>query len=101
MMKYGYLLLVLLITAGCAAVGGNAEANELPSQRTDTPITAPVVLKATASPATANLERSQPSSLLDLGEAPEFKNTVWLNSNPLRLADLRGKVVLVDMWTFG
>lgn len=38
----------------------------------------------------------------DLGEAPELTNDVWLNTNrPLRLAELRGKVVLLDMWTFG
>ncbi len=37
-----------------------------------------------------------------LGAAPELTNDVWLNSDqPLRLEDLRGKVVLLDMWTFG
>ena len=36
------------------------------------------------------------------GPAPELKNEVWLNTDtPLRLADLRGKVILIDMWTFG
>jgi hypothetical protein len=40
--------------------------------------------------------------LPDLGAAPELENEVWLNVDaPLRLADLRGKVVLLDMWTFG
>lgn len=40
--------------------------------------------------------------LPDYGLAPEFTNTVWLNTDgPLTLADLRGKVVAVDMWTFG
>ena len=24
----------------------------------------------------------------------------WINSNPLMLADLKGKVVLIDFWTF-
>jgi hypothetical protein len=38
----------------------------------------------------------------DLGTAPELAGDTWLNTKiPLRLADLRGKVVLVDMWTFG
>jgi thiol-disulfide isomerase/thioredoxin len=48
-------------------------------------------------PATQN-----PASLPDLGLAPELTNDVWLNvDSPLRLADLRGKVVLLEMWTFG
>lgn len=45
---------------------------------------------------------NKPAPYPDLGVAPELTNEVWLNvSTPLRLADLRGKVVLVDMWTFG
>ena len=41
-------------------------------------------------------------TLKDFGEAPELTNQVWLNTDhPLRLADLRGKVVLLEMWTFG
>jgi len=42
------------------------------------------------------------ASLPDLGPAPELMNDTWLNVDaPLRLADLRGKVVIVEMWTFG
>ena len=34
--------------------------------------------------------------------APELAGiTHWLNSKPLTLASLRGKVVLVDFWTYG
>ena len=33
--------------------------------------------------------------------APEIASQVWLNSEPKRMADLRGKVVLVEFWTFG
>jgi thiol-disulfide isomerase/thioredoxin len=33
--------------------------------------------------------------------APEFRVAeTWVNSKPIRLADLRGKVVLVDFWTY-
>jgi len=42
------------------------------------------------------------ASLPDLGPAPELTNDIWLNVGaPLRLTDLRGKVVAIDMWTFG
>ncbi len=47
------------------------------------------------------------SELLPPGQtisAPEFPRTDpadWLNSPPLRLVDLKGKVVLLDVWTFG
>ena len=34
--------------------------------------------------------------------APEFVGLQnWFNSAPLRMSDLRGKVVLVDFWTYG
>jgi hypothetical protein len=35
------------------------------------------------------------------GEAPELFNEVWLNSEPMKLVDLRGKVVLIEFWTYG
>ena len=35
------------------------------------------------------------------GQAPDFKTgDTWLNSSPLTMADLKGKVVLVDFWTY-
>ena len=50
----------------------------------------------------ADSHTSNRASLPDLGPAPELTNDTWLNvDSPLRLADLRGKVVLIDMWTFG
>jgi thiol-disulfide isomerase/thioredoxin len=61
-----------------------------------------VILASCASPSTTGqTEETIPASLPDLGPAPELKGDVWLNTvGPLRPADLRGKVVLVDMWTF-
>ncbi len=50
----------------------------------------------------ANPQPTPNASLPDYGVAPELTNAVWLNSaQPIRLAELRGKVVLLDMWTFG
>ena len=52
------------------------------------------------------LSNDSPSSTIpeleNFGPAPELTNTIWVNTDqPLRLADLRGQVVLLDMWTFG
>ena len=33
--------------------------------------------------------------------APEINNEVWFNSPALKMADLRGKVVLLQFWTYG
>jgi cytochrome c biogenesis protein CcdA/thiol-disulfide isomerase/thioredoxin len=41
------------------------------------------------------------SNLPNLGPAPEIQGIDhWLNSGPLTLAALRGKVILVDFWTY-
>lgn len=43
----------------------------------------------------------QAATLPDFGAAPEFNGIErWLNSEPLTLAQLRGRVVLVDFWTY-
>jgi len=55
-----------------------------------------------ADPPSEAEKRGKAGTLPDLGPAPELENDTWLNTDrPLRLADLRGKVVLLDMWTFG
>jgi hypothetical protein len=41
------------------------------------------------------------ASLEVIGTPPELNNEVWLNSDPLKLADLQGKVVIVEFWTYG
>ena len=65
-----------------------------------------LLFSCTVESATETMPTEKPpapqSSLPDLGEAPELTNDVWLNTpEPLRLANLRGQVVLLEMWTFG
>ena len=39
---------------------------------------------------------------LRLGQpAPEIAGGPWINSAPLTLQELRGRVVLVEFWTYG
>jgi cytochrome c biogenesis protein CcdA/thiol-disulfide isomerase/thioredoxin len=45
--------------------------------------------------------KSSRSELPDFGPAPDFAGiSSWLNSKPLTMEKLRGKVVLVDFWTY-
>ena len=69
--------------------------------------TAAPTLPPTATPTALPTETptTQPRAKVvanDYGEAPEINTEVWLNTDqPLRLEELRGKVVLVDFWTYG
>ena len=46
-------------------------------------------------------EAAASSSLHDFGQAPELTGlTNWVNSKPLTFNKLRGKVVLIDFWTY-
>lgn len=83
-MKRLFFGLLALILVGCSA---QQEVASAPNQ---------------AQPQMEDSNMPKAASLPDLGIAPELTNDVWLNVDaPLRLADLRGKVVLIDMWTFG
>ena len=56
----------------------------------------PPAAKNNILPVADKVAASQPGSLL-----PEFQGiSQWLNSEPLKIADLKGKVVLVQFWTF-
>jgi thiol-disulfide isomerase/thioredoxin len=84
MRRYLFGLLTLILV-GCSAqqVSSSNESDTMPP--TEEPTAMPKV-----------------ASLPDLGPAPELTNDIWLNvDSPLRIADLQGKVVIVEMWTFG
>ena len=34
-------------------------------------------------------------------KAPDISNDTWLNGAPTSFAELKGRVVLVEFWTFG
>jgi hypothetical protein len=75
-----WMTLLVILAAGCTSAAGSDPT--------------PTLTEQDAIPSALGIS--------DFGPAPELTNTVWLNTDqPLRLEDLRGKVVLIDMWTFG
>ncbi len=64
-------------------------------------ITAVVLFSVVTNPPAASTGSGQLYPVGERSAAPDFTGIDgWLNSTPLTLADLRGKVVLIDFWTF-
>jgi hypothetical protein len=96
------LLVVLIFTMAGCRVGGEGRNEEQSGGQT--PIVTPPEKESFSEgvPITETPEPPAAPTLTSLGLAPELTNEVWINSSEaLRLADLRGKVVLLEMWTFG
>ena len=62
----------------------------------------PSQTNSSQTPATpANIPAPEKMALPKLGPAPEFSGIDhWINTQPISLSDLKGKVVLVDFWTY-
>jgi len=61
----------------------------------------PIIYNAVSGEMATGKKNMQKIALKNYGPAPEFTGiSTWLNSKPLSLADLKGKVVLVDFWTY-
>ncbi|MCB9133906.1 MAG: redoxin domain-containing protein [Anaerolineales bacterium] len=91
-MRKWFLIPLLLLLAGCAGASATS------------PGDVAALPKATSQPILSSdpIQVEPAVNLPNLGPAPELQNDIWLNTpEPLRLASLRGKVVLLDMWTFG
>ena len=74
---------VALLAAGAALVSRQVDAAQVDDARTEA-------------------ARAVRSAELPVGDqAPPVRSDDWLNSAPLRPAQLAGKVVLYDFWTFG
>jgi hypothetical protein len=95
------LLLLLVFLIGCSP--GIEQVPSIPEGSADFDHGSTLGNAPTQSSAFDLADESDPAPVLpNLGPAPELTNDVWLNSDhPLRLAELRGKVVLLEMWTFG
>jgi cytochrome c biogenesis protein CcdA/thiol-disulfide isomerase/thioredoxin len=107
---------ILLATAVLIGVGGLDRLNRFIAEHIDLTSTPTAALEQRAlSDANANgdgsggISRTQlaeggypeTDGLDDLGPAPSFTGiSRWYNSRPLSMQDLRGKVVLVDFWTY-
>ena len=92
----GLRLSVAIVLAGCTSVSTVAAPT----------ISAPTVSANPIDPAAAEqstaLPKMESTALPTEPKAPTITNQVWLNiDKPLTQADLSGKVILIDFWTFG
>jgi thiol-disulfide isomerase/thioredoxin len=92
---FGGLGLTGSVLAGCGKIaGGSSPSNVIASSPTISPKAIESPLLSTPSPALA----AKPSGR----QIPEIQGIeTWLNSAPIKLSEQKGKVILLQFWTFG
>jgi len=111
MIRYIYFKILILFLVGLALTGCiTGTETQIQTQSTEpsqleqaTTVPPAITVLATGIITPQPTATSLPEIVLpDLGEAPDITNDVWLNTDqPLPLNAVRGKVVLVEFWTFG
>ena len=108
------LLLVVVIIVAAIAIAGCASSEKATEELTAAPATAePEAETPTGTPQeetaallTPEMERATPTPIPKpkIAKGPLAPEVVgikaWINSHPLKIGDLKGKVVLVDFWTY-
>jgi thiol-disulfide isomerase/thioredoxin len=93
--KVSIIIVIAVVVAGLAIVA------IAKYQRVVQPAISRGLAAATDSGSIANVEADTLIAANKAPAAPEFAKGNWINSDPLTLDKLRGRVVLVEFWTFG
>ena len=99
-----WVVLGLLIALTVAGAIRSARVNGVETRIVREPAIAPVSEgrgSGAAGSATASPDEAGPAAARPAPEFPHDDAGAWINSQPLRMSGLRGKVVLLDVWTFG
>ena len=99
------MLPLLAVTAAIVIIVSVFWARQGPSQSPENTVSAEVTApeRQKARPTTTLEPAPTPAIVTPAGtqSAPEFRGIVqWLNSEPLVMESQRGKVVLIDFWTY-
>ena len=121
-MRKFHLLLTLIVALAVTACSeaadpiATAETQQATAQPAVSHTPPATVITAEQDPAAPDVQVSTPAAtqaptvtdapeavvLPVIGPAPGWDNSVWINTEtPLPLDELRGKVVLLEFWTFG